>query len=233
MFNLRSLLLFSILVILSLFIVQNLSTVLPLIIFGMRTPALPLGVWVLAATSLGFISSLFLQLPSKFNAPRSGHRESRPEDFIESPPRPQTYVGRNPWKENRSSPEISEDLSDWDLEFDDDWQEREPVPAINPPPRTTAPPPETKDTPIAPSRPPATYAYGTGDTGKSGVGNTEAVYDANYRVINAPFSPPPAVAKAQEEDWGLGEDDDSVFDFPEVEAKDSSQTSNDKTIDKK
>jgi len=249
MFNLRSLLLFSTLAILGLFIVQNLSTVLPLIIFGVRTPALPLGVWVLIAIVLGFISSLFLQLPSSFpsSRPRQSQREnlqeSYSEEFVEEASnrqnrddRSQGYRGGSSQGERRSNPEISPDVSDWDLDFGDDWQD-EPRP-VNPPPRNTPPESEVyapKQAPVVPPRTPAPYGMGDQDKsegnkvagekteiGKSGVGRTEAVYDANYRVINAPFSPPPRVAKAQEEDWGLEEEDDSVFDFPDmVEAKDS------------
>lgn len=247
MFNMRSLLLFSLIAVLGLFIVQNLSTVLPLIVFGVKTPALPLGVWVLVAIGLGFVSSLFLQLPSSFSSshPRqpqgenqreSYQGESYQEDLVEEPiDRNQAY-GRRPYQnEKRSNPEISSDISDisdWDLDFGDDWQE-EARPS-NPPPKATAPAPEPKQSPVAPPRAPAPYGAGNqsksegskaegdkAEVGKSGVGRTEAVYDANYRVINAPFSPPPKVAKAQEEDWGLEEDDDSVFDFPEVEAKNS------------
>ena len=243
MFNLRSLFLFSLIAVLGLFIVQNLGTVLPLIVFGVRTPALPLGIWVLVAIALGFISSLFLQLPSSFSRPRQSPREnlrenlreSDEEEFPEEPiARNQTYGDQTPRNEKRSIPEVSSDISDWDLDFGDDWQDQ-PRP-VNPPPRTTAPEPQQSP------RSSASYDLGTSgrteaakpdvgkteasqtevaktEVGKSGVGRTEAVYDANYRVINAPFSPPPKVAKAQEEDWGLEEDDDSVFDFPEVEAK--------------
>lgn len=253
MFNLRSLFLFAVIAVLGLFITQNLGIVLPLIIFGVKTPALPLGIWVLIAIALGFISSLFLQLPSSFSRPRQSQREnlrensrenlreSDEEEFAEEPiASNQTYGGRTYQNEKRSTPEVSSDISDWDLDFGDDWQdESRPV---NPPPRAAAP--EPKQTPVTPPRAPATYGAGnlgrteaakpevgkpeTGKTevaktevGKPGVGRTEAVYDANYRVINAPFSPPPQVAKAQEEDWGLEEDDDSVFDFPDLETKDS------------
>ena len=258
MFNLRSLFLFSLIAVLGLFIVQNLSTVLPLIVFGVRTPALPLGIWVLVAIALGFISSLFLQLPSSFSRPRPSPRENLRENFRENlregdeeefPEEPiarnQTYGGRPYQNEARSNPEVSSDISDWDLDFGDDWQD-EPRP-VNPPPRAAAP--EPKQAQGSPPRSPANYGsvspgrfettkpevarpevgktevdkteVGKTEVGKSGVGRTEAVYDANYRVINAPFSPPPKVAKAQEEDWGLEEDDDSVFDFPDLETKDS------------
>ena len=239
MFNMRSLLLFSLIAVLGLFIVQNLSTVLPLIVFGVKTSALPLGVWVLVAIGLGFVSSLFLQLPSSFSSshPRQpqgeNQRESYQEDLVEEPINRNQVYGRRPYQnEKRSNPEISSDISDWDLDFGDDWQE-EARPS-NAPPKATAPAPEPKQSPVAPPRTPAPYGAGNqsksegskaegdkAEVGKSGVGRTEAVYDANYRVINAPFSPPPKVAKAQEEDWGLEEDDDSVFDFPEVEVKDS------------
>jgi len=232
MFNLRSLLLFSILFILGLFIIQNLSTVLPLVVFGIKTPALPLGFWVLMAIVLGFISSLFLQLPRGFSSlpsednQRRNQRDLNREEFEEfpepdSPPRKtQRY--------DRPAPESNPDLSDWDLDFNDDWQESAPVSpspskttaphTYQPSPKTTAPSPEPRDTPPNPPKTPSNFSSAVGDENKSGAEKT-VVYDANYRVINAPFSPPSAVAKAQEEDWGLEEDDDSVFDFPEVKPK--------------
>lgn len=230
MFNLRSLFLFSIVAILGLFIIQNLGTVLPLVIFGVKTPALPLGVWVLTGLTLGFISSLCLQLPTALiSTPKRQEKfQDDREDFeeMELPPRQtrQDPQARQTPQTAYTPPEISRDLSDWDLDYSDDWQDAEP----SPPPRAVAKP-EPKTSPEPPKKPPeprpsATYSNAVGDEGKSGAGKTEAVYDANYRVINAPFSPPPEVAKQQEEDWGLEEeDDDSVFDFPEVETKDKEQ----------
>jgi hypothetical protein len=230
MFNLRSLFFFSIVAILGLFIIQNLGTVLPLVLFGVKTPALPLGVWVLTGLTLGFISSLCLQLPTAFiTTPQRRERfQDDREDFEESelPPRQTRQTSQTAYAPPQ--PEISRDLSDWDLDDNDDWQEPEP----SPPPRVAKPEPKTSPEPAKKPpepRPSATYSNVVGNEGKSGAGKTEvgktgAVYDANYRVINAPFSPPPAVAKQQEEDWGLEEeDDDSVFDFPEVETKDKGQ----------
>lgn len=265
MFNIRSLLFLSLLAILGLFIVQNLGTVLSLVIFGVKTPALPLGIWVLMALILGFISSLCLQLPNAFitSAPRperlrdfsSEDEEFEPETPMGRSTRQQSHPQSNSqsnyqqsnsqksnyqsnYKENPtySPPEISQNLSDWDIDYNDDWQDSTPDPEprdsrvdsrFDPREDVRATPtqdsrPETRSEPrplpnsSPESRPPSTYAYGKGDERNSGVGMTEAVYDANYRVINAPFSPPPAVAKKQEEDWGLEEEDDSVFDFPEV-----------------
>jgi|GEM_PF-3318667 len=270
MFNIRSLLFLSLLTILGLFIVQNLGTVLSLVIFGIKTPALPLGIWVLIALTLGFISSLCLQLPNAFitSSPRPERLRnfsSEDEEFeLETPIGRSTRQQSNPqsnsqsnsqqsnsqqsnyqqsnyqsnYKENPtySPPEISQNLSDWDIDYNDDWQDSTPdpeprdsrvdsrfdtredvraTPTQDSRPETRSEPrPQPNSSPE--SRPPSTYAYGKGDEDNSGVGMTEAVYEANYRVINAPFSPLPAVAKQQEEDWGLEEEDDSVFDFPEI-----------------
>lgn len=284
MLNFRALLFLSLLAILGLFIVQNLGTVLSLVIFGVKTPVLPLGIWVLMALTLGFISSLCLQLPNAFitSAPRPERLRdfsSEDEEFeLETPigrsPRPQSNPQSNSQPSNSqqsdyqpsnsqqtnyqqsnyhsnyknnptySPPEISQNLSDWDIDFNDDWQDATPEPEprdsrvdsrfdpredFRETPREDLKPdsrvdprqdlrsePRTQPNPSQDSRPPSTYAYGQGDEDNSGVGMTEAVYEANYRVINAPFSPPPAVAKKQEEDWGLEEEDDSVFDFPEI-----------------
>ena len=78
---------------------------------------------------------------------------------------------------------------------------------------------ETKQEPKSKSWAGSVYSYGYRDPNQSGVGQTESVYDAEYRVVVPPqesilnsnragVSPNPS-AEA-EEDWGLDEDD--VFD---------------------
>lgn len=57
------------------------------------------------------------------------------------------------------------------------------------------------------------YSYGYRDPSDSGVGRTESVYDADYRVITPPYQappPPPEGNQSQgedDEDWGLDDDE--------------------------
>lgn len=86
------------------------------------------------------------------------------------------------------------------------------------------PPPiyETEQTPQTESWSGSVYSYGYRDPSSTGVGKTETVYDADYRIITPPASSPPTRIQddieppryngEDDEDWGLDEDDD--FDNP-------------------
>ncbi|MEK0180256.1 LapA family protein [Microcoleus anatoxicus] len=80
---------------------------------------------------------------------------------------------------------------------------------------------EVKQEPKSQSWSGSVYSYGYRDPSKSGVGQTESVYDADYRVIVPPQGAAipetggPEVAKnnsEDEDDWGLDEDDDEFED---------------------
>lgn len=67
---------------------------------------------------------------------------------------------------------------------------------------------ETEQTPKTESWSGSVYSYGYRDTGESGVGQSEAVYDADYRVI----VPPPNTQIQPDDD----EDEDWIEDEPEA-----------------
>ncbi len=78
---------------------------------------------------------------------------------------------------------------------------------------------EAKQEPKSKSWAGSVYSYGYRDPNQSGVGQTESVYDAEYRVLVPPIDPIPKPDHAQapknpsvetEDDWGLDEND--VFD---------------------
>jgi hypothetical protein len=82
---------------------------------------------------------------------------------------------------------------------------------------------EAKQEPKSQSWSGSVYSYGYRDPSKSGVGQTESVYDADYRVIVPPQGVPISdigdgeVAPhntEDEEDWGLDEDDELEDDRP-------------------
>ncbi|MFW6264224.1 MAG: LapA family protein, partial [Cyanobacteriota bacterium] len=68
------------------FLAQNWSPILPLIIFGNQTPALPIAVWILLFAVAGVFTSLLLQLLNRLArgaTPRQVERSVPPP-----PPRP-------------------------------------------------------------------------------------------------------------------------------------------------
>ena len=82
---------------------------------------------------------------------------------------------------------------------------------------------EAKQEPQSQSWKGSVYSYGYRDPNQSGVGQTESVYDADYRVLvppeeaAIPQTPGAEVAKQNtedEEDWGLDEDDELEDDRP-------------------
>ena len=82
---------------------------------------------------------------------------------------------------------------------------------------------EAKQEPQSQSWKGSVYSYGYRDPNQSGVGQTESVYDADYRVLvppeeaAIPETVSPEVAKQNtedEEDWGLDEDDELKDDRP-------------------
>ncbi|MEG3894268.1 MULTISPECIES: LapA family protein [unclassified Microcoleus] len=104
---------------------------------------------------------------------------------------------------------------------DDDWGDDRDFPAEPPVNDVAGANPrdyEAKQEPKSKSWAGSVYSYGYRDPNQSGVGQTESVYDAEYRVLVPPQDaiPKPADEAPKnpsveaEDDWGLDEDD--VFD---------------------
>ncbi|AFZ13679.1 hypothetical protein Cri9333_2835 [Crinalium epipsammum PCC 9333] len=210
---------------LSLLVLQNLSPVLPIVFLGMKTQALPVATWILGALTAGFFTSLCLQFFSYLQrrsllvrirqleaspSPAAGkRRETEPTASRHyTPPPPETPI----------SDDTSEEWdSDWEVEEapeDDDWEfEEEPKP------------PSRQDTVIQESREyevkqepksrtvtGSVYSYNYREPSSSGAGRTEAVYDANYRVITPPYrdsdNPTRDTSNQEkEDDWGFDDDE--------------------------
>jgi hypothetical protein len=109
---------------------------------------------------------------------------------------------------------------------EDDWgdENRENVgrPTVN---DVTEPNPRNYEAPQKPksqSWAGSVYSYGYRDPSKSGVGQTESVYDAEYRVLVPPDGAIPGLDDRKvpktntedEDDWGLDEDDEFEDDRP-------------------
>lgn len=235
----RILLLMLVLGSVALLALQNLSPVLALVFLGAKTQALPVGVWILAAIATGALAGSFLQLLSylqrrplqarirKLEAtepPRSN--QSRRETAQSTYTAQQTYSTQQTSYTPPPPPEPTNtdaDGDDWEEEVaeDDDWgdeleEPRDRTPSRQPfakdsvEERTTY---ERQQEPKSASRSGSVYSYSYREPRNSGVGKTEAVYDASYRVITPPYQEPEPVRKTNqdEDDWGF-EDEDDEFD---------------------
>lgn len=115
-------------------------------------------------------------------------------------------------EENDDYDEPAED----DDEFYEEWEENERQADRSAGDRDLGKDRTTYEVPQEPktvSRYGSTYSIGYRDSAEPGVGNTESVYDADYRVINAPSSGEPAPKQdertqkpTQDEDWDWDDD---------------------------
>jgi hypothetical protein len=281
----RSVFLLVIVVGLTIFALQNVEPALSLVFLGIRSPALPVSIWILLSIAAGVVTSLLISSLLAFSnylsqpRGRSG-RDSRnrntsfaPDNrtpYAASPPprKPEidpdrnwenpetqtasgyrteygtpagynsrTVLQENPVPNPRNAKDYAQagtsvaadDEDDWvsdgskigSFGSNDDWEavddrelsERPPikdVPVANP--RNY----ETKQQPQSQSWAGSVYSYGYRDPSKSGVGQTESVYDAEYRVIVPPDGVIPQTGDREvpqnnsqdEDDWGLSEDDE-------------------------
>ncbi len=220
-----------ILVALGWFAIQNNTPLIPLVFLGNRWPALPLSLWILGAFSLGLGSSLLLHILTQ--TPKRRPRQELSPEFEEEfeaipkpPPRPRTV---------RAEPVLDYPAADWDLDDDQDWEPKPPpkpnqpesftpkprpetpLKSNQPDPFTAKPRPEAPPTqPKADSIPPTSQINPEVPPRPKPVPATK-VYDANYRVLNAPFSPPEWEAEKQQADWSfVEEEDEDVFNFDGV-----------------
>ena len=122
---------------------------------------------------------------------------------------------------------VADDEDDWvsdgsksgSQDGDDDWGDDRDFPAgpgVNDVAGANPRDYEAKQEPKSQSWAGSVYSYGYRDPNQSGVGQTESVYDADYRVIVPPQEaiPKPADGAPKnpsaetEDDWGLDEDDE-------------------------
>ena len=115
------------------------------------------------------------------------------------------------WSENESSTQSSA--------IDDNWETEEPLTPSTPKTNLNQPRKdyEVKQEPKTKSWSGSSYSFGYRDGENSGVGKSESVYDADYRVIIPPFRQPPlrendetsdSLKGNNDEDWGLDFDDE-------------------------
>ncbi|MEG5060131.1 LapA family protein [Microcoleus sp. A2-C5] len=270
----RAVFLLVIVVGLTIFALQNVEPALSLVFLGIRSPALPLSIWILLSMGTGVVTSLLISALLSFSnylsqtRERSG-RDIRSRDAVSpdsrtayAPPCPRkqeidpdfdtensqtsyrteygTPAGYTPQTFQQETPnpaaarnyaqqttiQAADDEDDWVSDgsksvsggSDDDWGDDGDLPdrpQVNDVPAANPTAYETKQEPKSKSWAGSVYSYGYRDPSQSGVGQTESVYDAEYRVLVPPQDPipnsgdevPQNPSAETEDDWGLDEDD--------------------------
>ena len=176
---------------LTLLLGQNWSPVLPLVFLGAKTQALPLAIWILLSVAAGAVTSLFItglfKLANYFTRSPSSRRKASPPTRSSAQRQARyTATSRPPPKPNPNSTP-SNPANDWlsdSTTDDDDWGFEKDTDKT----RSNSP----KDVSSAPKSnyQAGSYSYSYQEPSNSGVGKTESVYDADYRVIKPPYSQP-------------------------------------------
>lgn len=213
----RNLLLILLLAIFITLFLQNLSPSLSIAFLALKSPSLPWGFWLLLSLLIGVsislistvLLSLLLPLRKGKIFPKVSVKNSPP--FPADSPHdtsPKTVQKKDispPSDSPRPHPQEEDDWgeNDW---VSEEWEETLTPPSPSPSPSPSSQDYEVKKEPKTQSWSGSTYSFGYKDKEiqNSGVGKTESVYDADYRVIIPPFRQPPI---HDDEDWGLAEND--------------------------
>ena len=176
-------------------LVQNFGRSLPLVFLGVRSQSLPLGLWVLLSIIAGVLTSLVITRLLKFAADLNLQEQ---QSIPKSPPTTAQRVKQNtPPPSSPPQPPASQfnDQDDWNTNQDqDDWDDGENYESV----------PKTSQNN---SRTSSVYSYSSQEPKNTAVGKTEAIYDADYRVIIPPYKEP-IKDQADDDDWDFFEDDD-------------------------
>lgn len=211
--NIKLTILGTIVVVGVIFFLQNASPVIPLVILGSKTIALPVALWLILAVVVGFLSSILLQFllglySSGKKRPQEWDEEEEAFDFSETQTdrseRFQDYNRSN--SENSPQNEPRETFSDVDEEDwesppkrdswtdpDDDWNIEEPPP-VETQFRTETTNDRVYEVRKAPEKTTtegSVYSYryreATTDDNFEEESSSPKIYDANYRVIRPPL----------------------------------------------
>ncbi|MDJ0735349.1 MAG: LapA family protein [Nostocaceae cyanobacterium] len=210
-------------------LVQNLSPVLPVFFLGMQTKALPLGLWILCSTAAGAVTSLlitslfklsnlFIEEPqptrerSRFTSRRNQQipsQETTTRRPSSPPPKSDRDFRDNPLEDDWDTYRGTDD--DWG--FEDTPESTTTAQKTQTQTRTQVQEPknyEGQQEPKSSYKSGSSYSYSISEPENSGVGKSESIYDADYRVIIPPYRPPasPQVESNDDEDWGIFDDED-------------------------
>lgn len=214
---------------LTLLLVQNWSPVLPLMFLGLKTQALPLAVWILLSIAAGAFTSLFItglfnlsdyfarSSLSKRHATRrsSGDARTRVAHQVnERSNAERTHADKTsatePKSDTNSTPGNAFDDWDSDSTEDNDWDfEKDTAKTPDYSSQNTVKDStnyEVNTEPKSGYRSGSVYSYNYREPSNSGVGKTESIYDADYRVITPPYQEKDK--PTEDEDWGFEDDDD-------------------------
>lgn len=207
----RLILLVIVLGVLTLLLAQNWSPTLPLVFLGIQTKALPLAIWILLSVIAGAFSSLFLagllNLVNYFQPKQQQTQTSSPSRFTSSrnkSPRPQEPI-------NTTVPPSN---NDWETSStNDDWDFNQPQESV----RGSRPENgsskdfgtyEHQQEPKTSYQSGSVYSYGYREPKNSGVGKSESVYDADFRVIVPPHSASVNKEATKDDEWEFLDEED-------------------------
>jgi hypothetical protein len=224
---------------LTLLLAQNWSPALPLVFFGIQTQPLPLAMWILFSTTAGAFTSLFITSLFKLTNYIALQQRPTPAKPRVTPPRTSSQTRREEPIPRPSSPPPSASKTEYssrDTDEEDDWgtnsnsddwdfqekQEEAPIPNSQTQEDRESQNYERQQEPKTSSQSGSVYSYSYREPKNSGVGKTESVYDADYRVIIPPYQ---SSASNQandadngndgddnDDDWSFFEDDDDFED---------------------
>lgn len=173
-------------------VLQNWSPVLPLVLLGTTTIALPLAIWISVFIGAGVLTSLLLQVIN-YRPSRAKAAPVAPQADPDLPPPP-------PRREMPKPPPSQQPRSDWETSTaGNDWTTSTSTSTTPPKPREpsfekrSSPPPQPPQTPPRDRQAEVDASRSPND-----------VYDANFRVIN---QSPPEVNPTDEEDWGFDDEE--------------------------
>lgn len=183
MFSLRFLILLAIAALLVGFAIQNLTPAIALVFLGNRFPPVPLAFLLLGAIAAGFITGLVISALLRLSNWLTQRRRRRPE--------PQVSAPRSWQPPSAAAPDDAFDFED------------KPQPPSGSSSKTYEVPPERRTG----SQTGSTYSYRFREKPEPPEPKApNPVVDAEYRVVNPGYQPPPPV-----ED-GFGDDDDWIED---------------------
>jgi hypothetical protein len=181
---------------------------------GMKTRALPLALWILMSVGAGAFTSLLITGLFKLSTlfARSLPRERRNVGGSSSTqPKEAHHTAASTSKSDTDSTS-TDAVDDWNSNSTDDWNWEEDTDKT----RDFNSQKDVRDSrtyeastePKSGFRSGSVYSYSYRDPSNSGVGKTESVYDADYRVITPPYQQKNTDGEDKDEDWGFELDED-------------------------
>ncbi|BAZ12807.1 hypothetical protein NIES4071_46410 [Calothrix sp. NIES-4071] len=213
----RLIILVSVLGGLTLLLAQNFSPALPLVFLGARTQPFPLAMWLLFSTVAGATTSLIVNslfgFAGYFTQSKKFQASSRANSNRKDTQRRDSQTQNTQYKNT-----VTDKEDDWDLDgTSEDWDFEE---------RARKSPQEKQDRisdeemyerrqTTNSSKADTSYSYSSREPKDSGVGKTESIYDADYRVIVPPYNPAepnrtsssPEKKQSDDDDWSFFDED--------------------------